>query len=81
MEMRLRGEIHAVQLKTTDVEARAWHNSGISGHGLTRQAGHGLSNIKEEYGEEVQHKVLEDVLRARYQISYYYLYSGLVLLI
>ncbi|CAD6339103.1 unnamed protein product [Miscanthus lutarioriparius] len=65
MEMGLRAKIHALQLRTTDAEARARHSSGISGCGLTQQAGDGLSNIKEEYGEEVDREVLEDVLGAR----------------
>jgi hypothetical protein len=35
-ETGLRAEIHALQLRTTDVEARAWHSSGISSRGLTQ---------------------------------------------
>ncbi|XP_066369220.1 uncharacterized protein [Miscanthus floridulus] len=64
-EMGLRAEIRTLQLRTTDTEARVRHSSGINGRGLTQQASRGLSNIKEEYGEEANREVLEDALGAR----------------
>ncbi|XP_021305559.1 uncharacterized protein LOC110431167 [Sorghum bicolor] len=65
MEMGLRAEIHTLQLKATDVEARGRHASGISGCRLTQPTSHGLSSIKMSYGKEVDHEVSKDVLGAR----------------